>query len=59
MQLRVLTGLDNKKQIGDRQKLLEIEQQQLEEENEECRVFAAAKRKMAKLRMEKERQLHE
>lgn len=54
-----ITGMDNKKQIGDRIKLTEISRQQEEEENEECRIFAAAKRKMARLRMEKERQLHE
>lgn len=52
-------GMDNKKQIVDRNKLAEIEKQQEEEENEECRIFAAAKRKMVKLRMEKERQLHQ
>ncbi|XP_067938242.1 cilia- and flagella- associated protein 210-like [Watersipora subatra] len=58
MEEKLQLGLDNKKQIADREKLLEIERQQEEEENEECRIFAAAKRKMAKLRMEKERQLH-
>jgi len=55
----LILGQDNKKQIADRQKLLEIEQQQMEEEDNECRIFAAAKRKMVKLRMEKEKQLHE
>ena len=30
-----------------------------QEEDEECRIFAAAKRKMMKLRAEKERQLHQ
>ena len=55
----MIAGIDNKKQISDRQKLQEIENQQREEEDEECRIFAAAKRKMAKLRMEKEKQLHE
>lgn len=54
----VWLGEDNKKQISDRVKLLEIEQQQEEAENDECRIFAAAKRKMVKLRMEKEKQLH-
>ena len=58
LQVHFIVGLDNKKQISDRQKLLEIEKQQEEEEDDECRIFAAAKRKMAKLRMEKERQLH-
>lgn len=59
VQLLLILGQDNKKQIADRQKLLEIEQQQMEEEDNECRIFAAAKRKMVKLRMEKEKQLHE
>lgn len=54
----LFAGIDNKKQISDRQKLSEIEKQHMEEEDDECRIFAAAKRKMAKLRMEKERQLH-
>lgn len=31
----------------------------LQEEDEECRIFAAAKRKMMKLRAEKEQQIHE
>ena len=31
----------------------------MQEEDEECRLFAAAKRKMIKMRMEKERQLRE
>jgi len=59
MEEKLQLGIDNKKQISDRQKLQEIENQQKEEEDEECRIFAAAKRKMAKLRMEKERQLHQ
>ena len=29
-----------------------------QEEDEECRIFAAAKRKMTKLRIEKEREIH-
>lgn len=31
----------------------------LQEEDEECRLFATAKRKMMKMRAEKERQLRE
>jgi len=30
----------------------------LQEEDEECRIFAAAKRKMTKMRIEKEREIH-
>ncbi|KAK2148070.1 hypothetical protein LSH36_518g02010 [Paralvinella palmiformis] len=49
---------DNLKQIEDVEKMRHVLKQQDEEEDEECRIFAAAKRKMMKLRLEKEKQLH-
>ncbi len=50
---------DNVKQIEDVARMRQINVRQEEEEDDECRIFAAAKRKMMKLRSEKERQLHE
>lgn len=49
---------DNLKQIEDVEKMRNVLKQQDEEEDEECRIFATAKRKMMKLRLEKEKQLH-
>jgi len=49
---------DNLRQIDDVHRIREIQKMQEEEEDEECRIFAAAKRKMMKLRAEKEKQLH-
>ncbi|CAH1789509.1 unnamed protein product [Owenia fusiformis] len=49
---------DNVKRIGDVRKMKEIHRLQEEEEDEECRIFAAAKRKMMKLRTQKEKMLH-
>ncbi|XP_013402738.1 coiled-coil domain-containing protein 173-like [Lingula anatina] len=48
----------NVKRIEDVKKMREIQQEIEEEEDEECRIFAAAKRKMMKLRVEKEKLLH-
>ncbi|XP_046568387.1 coiled-coil domain-containing protein 173-like [Haliotis rubra] len=50
--------LDNLQQQQDVIKMREINQMQEEEEDEECRIFAAAKRKMMKLRAEKEKHIH-
>ncbi|ESP01910.1 hypothetical protein LOTGIDRAFT_225029 [Lottia gigantea] len=50
--------LDNLQQIQDLQVLKKIQQQQEDEEDDECRVFAAAKRKMMKLRAERENNIH-
>lgn len=49
---------DNLLQIADVRQMKEIQKMQDEEENEECRIFAAAKRKMMGLRAAKEKQLH-
>ncbi|KAH3715195.1 cilia- and flagella- associated protein 210-like [Dreissena polymorpha] len=49
---------DNRKQIGERVALKKLQENQEDEEDEECRIFAAAKRKMMRLRAEKEKQLH-
>ncbi|XP_060553680.1 cilia- and flagella- associated protein 210-like [Ruditapes philippinarum] len=49
---------DNRKQIMERTALKKLQENQEDEEDEECRVFAAAKRKMMKLRAEKEKHLH-
>lgn len=49
---------DNRKQIKERDALKKLQENQEDEEDEECRVFAAAKRKMMRLRAEKEKQLH-
>ena len=49
---------DNMKQIADRKKMELINMTKEEEEDEESRVFTAAKRKMMKLRSEKEKSLH-
>ncbi|ELU10324.1 hypothetical protein CAPTEDRAFT_176680 [Capitella teleta] len=48
---------DNRRQIADVEKMREYTKAHEEEEDEECRIFAAAKRKMMKLRAEKEREL--
>ncbi|KAK3592985.1 hypothetical protein CHS0354_023210 [Potamilus streckersoni] len=50
---------DNRKQIIERSTLKQMQNQQEEEEDEECRIFAAAKRKMMRLRAEKEKYIHE
>lgn len=50
---------DNVAQINDRRVIKKVMEQQEDEEDEECRIFAAAKRKMMKLRAEKEQQIHE
>jgi len=49
---------DNQRQIDERIALRKLQENQEDEEDEECRIFAAAKRKMMKLRSEKEKQLH-
>ncbi|KAL8621417.1 hypothetical protein ACOMHN_048217 [Nucella lapillus] len=49
---------DNQQQIHDVHKMKQLREVQEEEENEECRVFAAAKRKMTRLRAEKEREIY-
>lgn len=49
--------IDNKRQIADTKKINEIKAAQEEEEDEECRIFAAAKRKMMKMRAEKEKEI--
>lgn len=49
---------DNLKRIEERTALRKLQENQEDEEDEECRVFAAAKRKMMKLRAEKEKELH-
>ncbi|XP_071108770.1 cilia- and flagella- associated protein 210-like [Haliotis cracherodii] len=50
--------MDNLQQQQDVIRMRDINQLQEEEEDEECRIFAAAKRKMMKLRAEKEKQIH-
>lgn len=50
---------DNRKQIEERAALKKLQENQEDEEDEECRVFAAAKRKMMRLRAQKEKQLHD
>lgn len=50
--------VDNMKQIRDRDAIRNMQKQQEEDEDEECRIFAAAKRKMMKLRAEKELEIH-
>lgn len=49
---------ENKQQIEDVKKMKNLKDLQEEEEDEECRVFAAAKRKMMRLRAEKEREMY-
>lgn len=43
--------------VSDRDLIRSCERQQEEEEEEEIRIFAAAKKKMTKLRKERERDL--
>lgn len=50
---------DNLKQIADVRRMKEVQKLLDEEEDEDCRVFAAAKKKMMRLRAEKEREIHE
>lgn len=50
---------DNRQQIQERDALRKLQENQEDEEDEECRVFAAAKRKMMRLRAEKEKQMHQ
>ncbi|OWF35640.1 coiled-coil domain-containing protein 173-like [Mizuhopecten yessoensis] len=49
---------DNMSQIESIKRMKQIQLQQEEEEDEDCRIFAAAKRKMMKLRAEKESEIH-
>ncbi|XP_076461037.1 cilia- and flagella- associated protein 210-like [Babylonia areolata] len=49
---------ENQQQIQDVQKMKQLRDVQEEEENEECRIFAAAKRKMMRLRAEKEKEIY-
>ncbi|XP_005104825.1 coiled-coil domain-containing protein 173 isoform X2 [Aplysia californica] len=49
---------ENVQQIQDVEKMKILQERQDEEEDEECRVFAAAKRKMMKLRAQKEQDIH-
>ncbi|XP_055959435.1 cilia- and flagella- associated protein 210 [Patella vulgata] len=49
---------DNVQQIEDTKMLSSLQARQEEEEDDECRMFAAAKRKMMKMRAEKENQIH-
>ncbi|KAH9520065.1 hypothetical protein Btru_059855 [Bulinus truncatus] len=55
--LAMLQG--NMMQIQDVEKMKLLQQKQDEEEDEECRIFAAAKRKMMKLRAQKEQEIHD
>ncbi|PAA49695.1 hypothetical protein BOX15_Mlig017876g2 [Macrostomum lignano] len=50
---------DNLKQIADVRRMKDVQRLFDEEEDEDCRVFAAAKKKMMRLRAEKEREIHE
>lgn len=50
---------ENLRQIADCKKMREVQRLQEEADEEDCRLFAAGKRKMLKLRQERERQLHE
>ncbi|KAL5007785.1 hypothetical protein ScPMuIL_016591 [Solemya velum] len=50
---------DNRKQIEETKIMKKLKVDQEEEEDEECRVFAAAKRKMMRLRAEKEKNIYE
>ncbi|CAD5114893.1 DgyrCDS3923 [Dimorphilus gyrociliatus] len=49
--------IDNKRQIADTKRMNEIKAAQEEDEDEECRIFAAAKRKMMKMRADKEKEI--
>lgn len=49
---------ENMQQIKDVEKMKILQERQDEEEDEECRVFAAAKKKMMKLRAQKEKEIH-
>lgn len=49
---------ENVQQIQDVEKMKILQERQDDEEDEECRVFAAAKKKMMKLRAEKEQDIH-
>jgi len=49
---------ENLQQIKDVEKMKILQERQDDEEDEECRVFAAAKKKMMKLRGEKEQEIH-
>ena len=53
------TMAENLRQIEDVKRMQEIQSLQDQEEDEKCRIFAAAKKKMMRLRAEKERELHE
>lgn len=48
----------NRTQLANNEVARQANAQQEEEEDEECRIFAAAKRKMTKMRIEKEREIH-
>ena len=50
---------ENLRQIEDVKRMQAIQALQDQEEDEKCRIFAAAKKKMMRLRAEKERELHE
>lgn len=50
---------ENLQQIANKKTIKQLQNQQEDEEDEECRIFAAAKRKMMKLRAEKEKQIHD
>nr|KAG5693818.1 hypothetical protein BaRGS_004426 [Batillaria attramentaria] len=49
---------ENHQQIKDVKKMKQLQDLQEDEEDEECRIFAAAKRKMMRLRAEKEREMY-
>lgn len=49
---------ENQQQIQNVRKMKQLQDLQAEEEDEECRIFASAKRKMMRLRAEKEREMH-
>uniref|UniRef100_A0A0B6YQ31 Trichohyalin-plectin-homology domain-containing protein n=1 Tax=Arion vulgaris TaxID=1028688 RepID=A0A0B6YQ31_9EUPU len=55
---RKLVMQENLQQIEDMKKIKQLQEEQEEEDDDECRVFAVAKRKMMKLRVEKEIDLH-
>lgn len=55
---RKMLMTENVQQIQDVEKMKILQERQDEEEDEECRVFAAAKKKMMKLRAQKEQDIH-
>ncbi|PVD29918.1 hypothetical protein C0Q70_09177 [Pomacea canaliculata] len=52
------TNHENTRQIEDVKKMNDLKAMREEEEDEECRIFAAAKRKMMKLSSEREKEIY-